>query len=256
MVVESLVKQLRLDALALEYLRLQGLIFSLRNARSRCNFLAFFAVAYIPLDGHPVSVPTLFIGDGDNAELNPKFGAVLSTVQQLDLDWLPASEGTFQPSKRLTIDSVRLQDTWRLSENLGFGIARRFLKRAIAIDDARPGQFDRLGFRDEDGVVGVHDNRFKKPQSFSIAGTLDAHLMAERLEVKHGAELGGMGPQDILLRFTRCLVPGSRGAKLSREAEEALWQAFFTAAPEQRREFEPNSKRRKRRRASSPSVTG
>jgi hypothetical protein len=53
-----------------------------------------------------------------------------------------------------------------------------------------------------------------------------------------------------------CLVPGSRDAKLSREAEEALWQAFFTAAPGQRREFEPNSKRRKRRRASSPNCMG
>ena len=55
--------------------------------------------------------------------------------------------------------------------------------------------------------------------------------------------------------WPRCLVPGSRDAKLSRKAEEALWQAFFMAAPAQRREFEPNSKRRKRRRVSSPGAT-
>ena len=51
---------------------------------------------------------------------------------------------------------------------------------------------------------------------------------------------------------SRCLVPESRDANLRRQAEEALWQSFFMAAPEQRREFEPNSKRRKRRRACWP----
>ena len=64
----------------------------------------------------------------------------------------------------------------------------------------------------------------------------------------------------IALRFrdarSRCLVPGSCGATLTREEEEALWQAVFTAAPEQRREFEPSSRRRKRRPASWPSATG
>jgi colicin import membrane protein len=44
-------------------------------------------------------------------------------------------------------------------------------------------------------------------------------------------------------RGPRCLVPESRDANLSRQAEEALWQSFFMAAPVQRREFEPNSKR-------------
>ena len=45
------------------------------------------------------------------------------------------------------------------------------------------------------------------------------------------------------------MVPESRGA-LSRDEEDALWQEFFTAAPAQHREFEPSSKRRKRRPAS------
>ncbi len=53
---------------------------------------------------------------------------------------------------------------------------------------------------------------------------------------------------------TRCLVPGSRDATLTREAEEALWQAASTAAPEQRRKFEPSSKRRKRRLAPWPAA--
>src|SRR3954470_8802040 len=44
----------------------------------------------------------------------------------------------------------------------------------------------------------------------------------------------------------RCVVPESRGA-LSRDEEDALWQEFYTAAPARRREFEPSSKRRKRR---------
>jgi len=51
-----------------------------------------------------------------------------------------------------------------------------------------------------------------------------------------------------------CSVPESRGAILTRESEEALWQTFFTAAPAQRREFEPSSKRRKRRPVTSPAA--
>ena len=39
----------------------------------------------------------------------------------------------------------------------------------------------------------------------------------------------------------RCSVPGSRDVILSKTDEDVLWQAFFTAAPEQRREFEPSS---------------
>ena len=53
--------------------------------------------------------------------------------------------------------------------------------------------------------------------------------------------------QNADANLTRCLVPGSRDATLTREGEEALWQQFFTAQPEQRREFEPSSKRRKKR---------
>jgi len=53
----------------------------------------------------------------------------------------------------------------------------------------------------------------------------------------------------------RCLVPESRDATLTREGEEALWQAVFTVQPEQRREFEPSSKRRKKRPAPWHSAT-
>ena len=46
----------------------------------------------------------------------------------------------------------------------------------------------------------------------------------------------------------RCVVPDSDGASLilNRQEEDALWQVFFTAAPERRRVFEPSSKRRKK----------
>jgi MFS family permease len=53
-----------------------------------------------------------------------------------------------------------------------------------------------------------------------------------------------------------CLVPESRDATLTRDGEEALWQAVFMAAPERHREFEPSSKRRKRRAAPWPGATG
>jgi transposase len=52
-----------------------------------------------------------------------------------------------------------------------------------------------------------------------------------------------------------CAVPGCGGA-FSHEQEDALWQQVFTAQPARRREFEPSSKRRKRRPASWPPATG
>jgi ATPase subunit of ABC transporter with duplicated ATPase domains len=88
-------------------------------------------------------------------------------------------------------------------------------------------------------------------------------------EVRPGARIMLVGPngagKTTLLNLltgrpgfavTRCLVPESRDATLTREAEEALWQSVFTAQPERRREFEPSSKRRKRRAAPWPSATG
>ena len=52
-----------------------------------------------------------------------------------------------------------------------------------------------------------------------------------------------------------CLVPESHDAILTRSGEDALWQAVFMAAPEQRREFEPSSKRRKKRAVPWPNDT-
>jgi transposase len=54
---------------------------------------------------------------------------------------------------------------------------------------------------------------------------------------------------------SRCVIPECRGA-FSRQQEDALWLQVFTVQPARRREFEPNSKRRKRRPAASPSATG
>jgi hypothetical protein len=57
---------------------------------------------------------------------------------------------------------------------------------------------------------------------------------------------------------TRCVVPGCDGAcsVLTRQEEDALWRQAFMAQPARRREFEPSSKRRKRRPAPWPPVTG
>src|SRR5829696_7402590 len=63
-----------------------------------------------------------------------------------------------------------------------------------------------------------------------------------RLEAEHG-------------ELPRCLVPESGGAFLTREGEDALWQQVVMVQPARRREFEPSSKRRKRRPASSPPGT-
>ena len=57
---------------------------------------------------------------------------------------------------------------------------------------------------------------------------------------------------------TRCAVPECDGAypSLTRQEEDALWQACCTAAPARRRAFEPSSKRRKRAPVSLPPATG
>jgi hypothetical protein len=49
-----------------------------------------------------------------------------------------------------------------------------------------------------------------------------------------------MGSDENRPANLRCLVPECRDASLTREGEEALWQAFFMAAPARRREFEPS----------------
>ncbi len=59
-------------------------------------------------------------------------------------------------------------------------------------------------------------------------------------------EIFKLNPCHLIPGPNKCLVPKSRDATLTREAEEALWHAVFTVQPERRREFEPNSKRRRR----------
>jgi hypothetical protein len=81
--------------------------------------------------------------------------------------------------------------------------------------------------------------------------------MDARLALARAPEMTGVNQPDgqISEKLSRCLVPESRGAILTRESEGALWQRFFTAAPAQRREFDPSSKRRKRRPVILPVVT-
>ncbi len=113
-------------------------------------------------------------------------------------------------------------------------------------------------------VVGIPDSRLGEvPVAFvtlraghsanesDIKDWLRPHLanfrMPRHLHVVSDFEAIGM--------TARCAVPGSSGAFLTREGEDALWQQVFTAQPERRREFEPSSKRRKRRVASLPPDT-
>jgi hypothetical protein len=89
----------------------------------------------------------------------------------------------------------------------------------------------------------------------SIAGGRDFDGVLKSLTLRLSDLALKMAFKPLPSRTTSCLVPESRGAILTRESEEALWQTFFTAAPAQRREFEPSSKRRKRRPAVSPAGT-
>lgn len=89
--------------------------------------------------------------------------------------------------------------------------------------------------------AGYYAWRNRPPSSHAVADT----ALLKRLRTLHAGSRETYG----------CLVPESRDATLTREGEEALWQAVFTAQPEQRREFEPSSKRRKTRPAAWPSVT-
>ena len=59
--------------------------------------------------------------------------------------------------------------------------------------------------------------------------------------------IAAAGRESLVVGSDECLVPESRNTTVPREGEEALWQAVFMVQPEQRREFEPSSKRRKKR---------
>ena len=97
----------------------------------------------------------------------------------------------------------------------------------------------------------------------SVAGAIEPRLQRAEIERAQSKPTQDLGAYDDFLRgvasfhqmcASRCSVPGCDGANssLTSQEEEALWQAFFTAAPARRREFEPSSKRRKRRPGSSP----
>ena len=88
--------------------------------------------------------------------------------------------------------------------------------------------------------------------SFILARRAKAVIPMPPSQQKSAPRLTTWPKAAVMLAASRCLVPESHGAILTREAEEALWQAVFTAQPEQRREFEPSSKRRKRRAAPWP----
>ena len=96
-------------------------------------------------------------------------------------------------------------------------------------------------------------------QMYGLAG--DDELVGfdgdDLLEGGKGADVlwGGYG-LDLASYRGSCAVPGCRGALISREGEDALWQQVFTAQPARRREFEPSSKGRKRRPAPWPPATG
>jgi hypothetical protein len=78
-----------------------------------------------------------------------------------------------------------------------------------------------------------------------------SHVFKGGLKGRARSDTNGGSPR----LCTRCLVPESRDAILTRQSEGALWQTFFTAATAQRREFDPSSKRRKKRQVVSPAVT-
>jgi hypothetical protein len=86
--------------------------------------------------------------------------------------------------------------------------------------------------------------------------------IAPGVRVVDVSERGMMHGRDAVLpgykriKVVDCVVPGSSGASLTREGEDALWHQVFTVQPERRREFEPSSKGRKKRPAPWPPATG
>jgi hypothetical protein len=61
-------------------------------------------------------------------------------------------------------------------------------------------------------------------------------LPRARARRSQGVGRAGLGTASRWLRYA---VPGSRGASLTREGEDAPWRQVFTAQPARRREFEP-----------------
>lgn len=87
----------------------------------------------------------------------------------------------------------------------------------------------------------------------------DVDLLDAHSESTGQAFLASSMDKEIIvssLTGIRCSVSESHGASLAIEQEDAFWQDVLMVQPEQRREFEPSSKRRKSRIASLRPVTG
>ena len=204
-VVKGRVEKLGLDALAFADFRFEHQVFRFCNTRPCRRLLDHLAITDIALNRDPVREPTFLIGNRDNAELDPEFRSVLATVEKFNFDRFPAFEGPAKPIQRLLVGFLRLQQTWRLAEDFFLRVARRACKGRVTIDDPWPGQLDRLGLRDKNGIIGVDNNGFK--QAEALAGVVrgrafgPARRATELLEIKHRADLRRMRAQHM--KFSR-----------------------------------------------------
>ena len=184
-VVEGRELQPLLDQLALADLGFERAVLHLGDAGARRRFLGQAPLADVALHRHPMREEAPLVGHRHDAELNPELAAILAHVQQLDLDGLPSFQRGAQAVERLAVRMRRLQEARRAAQHFGFAVAGGAGEGGVAVDDPRTGQVDRLGFGDEDGVVGVHHHGFQQAQP------LRPRLLRVRVNRSEGAASGG-----------------------------------------------------------------
>ena len=177
------------------------------------RLLGDLAVADVALHRDPMRVSALFVGDGNDAQLDPELLAVLSAIEQLGLDRFRGFERAAQAVENGAVDRRALQDARAEAEHFGLGVSGHAGESGVAVDDLRPWEVERQVLRDQDRVVGVHDGGLEQAEPLD-GGRRDlcgGRGWRGRLICRRHGFLRGRGPRLLRIgtrqgRRPQCLV--------------------------------------------------
>lgn len=152
------VGQLLLNSLSFKQASFQRNLFFPIGLGLQLQKFGVLAFADIPLHRDPVGEPTTLICDRHDAQLNPKSSAVFSGIYQLDFDGFPLRKRCTDQIQRVTTGFFTMQNPRRHAYDFNQAESGSGKERRIAVNDSRPRGINRLGFGDEDRILGIHDH--------------------------------------------------------------------------------------------------
>ena len=186
-----------------------------RDALADDRLFERFAFRDVALHRDPVREVTTFVGDGDDAQLDPKRGAVFAIIDELDDDRFPAFERLREELARDERRHRPLQDARRLAHDVFERITRRPRERGVRVENARTREIERFRLRDQDGVVRVDDDRFEQPEPDFLHVEIHSCRRLRRGGLRFEAlrDLGRKCHQDVFLRDAHPARLASRNAQ-------------------------------------------